>query len=495
MAINFPDSPSNGDTVTVGDKTWTWNGSTWDVVVSTPISNQIVDADGDTRVHVEESPDEDYLRFDTAGTERMTINPSGNVAMTGDLTVTGTIAVGSNTDVEASIANLESRPVETKTASYVLVAADVNKRIVMNSASATTITVNTGIFSAGDTVWIHNIGAGTTTVTAGTATVNTAGSLELAQWGGGALYFTSASTGIFFPAGGGASTVDVDFLVIGGGGAGGDSSTIGSYSAGAGGGGAGGYRNSYNNESSGGGSSAESALPVRQNENYTVSVGAGGTRGGSGLPSQFGQIVSTGGGAGAGMTQGTAQPGGSGGGGSTFNNSPAAGITGQGYAGGTAQAYVSAFQAASGGGGGAGGVGGTYGGTSVAGNGGAGVASTIAGSSVTRGGGGGGGGGTSPTSGLGGSGGGGTGYQGPEGNGGAATVNTGGGGGGAQSREGYGCNCTRPGGNGGSGIVIIRYPTSFATITIGAGLTYTSATDGSDTVVTFTAGEDTISWS
>jgi len=97
MAINFPDSPSNGDTVTVGDKTWTWNGSTWDVVVSTPISNQIVDADGDTRVHVEESPDEDYLRFDTAGTERMTINPSGNVAMTGDLTVTGTIAGGSTT--------------------------------------------------------------------------------------------------------------------------------------------------------------------------------------------------------------------------------------------------------------------------------------------------------------------------------------------------------------------------------------------------------------
>jgi len=97
MAINFPDSPSNGDTVTVGDKTWTWNGSTWDVVVSTPISNQIIDADGDTRVHVEESPDEDYLRFDTAGTERMTINPSGNVAMTGDLTVTGTIAGGSTT--------------------------------------------------------------------------------------------------------------------------------------------------------------------------------------------------------------------------------------------------------------------------------------------------------------------------------------------------------------------------------------------------------------
>ena len=33
MPINFPDSPTTGDTHTVGDKTWTWDGTSWNVVV------------------------------------------------------------------------------------------------------------------------------------------------------------------------------------------------------------------------------------------------------------------------------------------------------------------------------------------------------------------------------------------------------------------------------------------------------------------------------
>ena len=96
--------------------------------------------------------------------------------------------------------------VSNKVASYVLVAADKGTRIVMNSASATTVTVNTGLFDAGDTVQILNIGAGVCTITAGTATVNTEGDLELAQWGGGTLFFTSASSSIFFRYGGVATT-------------------------------------------------------------------------------------------------------------------------------------------------------------------------------------------------------------------------------------------------------------------------------------------------
>jgi hypothetical protein len=68
----------------------------------------------------------------------------------------------------------------------------------MNAAGATTITVNTGLFAAGDTVFIQNLGAGACTVTAGTATVATAGSLILPQNDAGILYFTSASAAIFY---------------------------------------------------------------------------------------------------------------------------------------------------------------------------------------------------------------------------------------------------------------------------------------------------------
>lgn len=98
--------------------------------------------------------------------------------------------------------NAYNQTVNNQTASYVLVASDVGKRVVMSNASATTITVNTSLFSAGDTLFIQNIGAGTCTITAGTATVTTAGSLALAQWGGGTLYFTSAGAAIFFSGGG-----------------------------------------------------------------------------------------------------------------------------------------------------------------------------------------------------------------------------------------------------------------------------------------------------
>ena len=40
-------------------------------------SDSIADADNDTKIQVEEGSDEDIIRFDTAGTERMTIKADG----------------------------------------------------------------------------------------------------------------------------------------------------------------------------------------------------------------------------------------------------------------------------------------------------------------------------------------------------------------------------------------------------------------------------------
>ena len=93
-----------------------------------------------------------------------------------------------------------NQTVTTKTASYTpTTAVDVGTRLVMNSASATTITINTSIYSASDTLVIQNIGAGVTTLTAGTCTISSAGPLAIPQYGGGTLFFSSASAAIYFP--------------------------------------------------------------------------------------------------------------------------------------------------------------------------------------------------------------------------------------------------------------------------------------------------------
>jgi hypothetical protein len=68
----------------------------------------------------------------------------------------------------------------------------------------------------------------------------------------------------------------------------------------------------------------------------------------------------------------------------------------------------------------------------------------------------------------------------------SGVANTGDGGNGSQ-------NGTSTGGAGGSGIVILRYPSSY-TITIGAGLTGSTATVGANRVTTITAGSGNVSW-
>lgn len=99
--------------------------------------------------------------------------------------------------------NQYNQTVTNKTVSYTpTTTTDIGTRVIMNSASATTITINTSIYSAGDTFFISNIGVGVCTLTAGTCTISSAGSLAVSQFGGGELYFTSASSAIFYPSAG-----------------------------------------------------------------------------------------------------------------------------------------------------------------------------------------------------------------------------------------------------------------------------------------------------
>ena len=109
--------------------------------------------------------------------------------------VTGQVLTAGQMD--ALQANDYNQTVSAKVASYVLVAADKGTRVTMSNAGATTITVNTSLFAAGDTLFITNIGAGACTITAGTATVSTASSLVLAQYDSGRLYFTSTGVAIW----------------------------------------------------------------------------------------------------------------------------------------------------------------------------------------------------------------------------------------------------------------------------------------------------------
>lgn len=311
-----------------------------------------------------------------------------------------------------------------------------------NTAAITSISLSpaSGSFRAGSSATLYGIKS------IASAPKATGGIISYVN---GYWVHTFTSSGTFTPT---QNLSNVEYLVVAGGGAG--SVNIG------GGGGAGGYRSSVVGESSGGGASAESRLSLTSGTNYTVTVGAGGTKasfptkGSNGSDSVFGSITAVGGGAGAvGSSSNSANSGGSGGGGAlspgTANGS---GTANQGYAGGAGAGSISTGGA---GGGGGAGQAGSANGTRVSGKGGDGVTSSITGTAVTRAGGGGGGGGSSQniTVGAGGAGGGTSGGAGADALNAAANTGAGGGGGGVNSSDSVGYAA----GNGGSGIVVVRY--------------------------------------
>jgi len=72
--ITFTQAPANSDKIEIREFT------------TTTSVNALEDADGDTKIQVEESSDEDIIRFDTGGTERMTLTAAGHLVPTLDAT-------------------------------------------------------------------------------------------------------------------------------------------------------------------------------------------------------------------------------------------------------------------------------------------------------------------------------------------------------------------------------------------------------------------------
>lgn len=126
MAIDFPDFPSVDNTYTVGNRTWTWDGSAWNLsstannginlaiassAPTTPIEGDlwydtssglfymyyssawtqvggafdtsiVQDTDQDTYIDTEATTDEDVIRIYTGGTQRLSIGASAMIPET-----------------------------------------------------------------------------------------------------------------------------------------------------------------------------------------------------------------------------------------------------------------------------------------------------------------------------------------------------------------------------------------------------------------------------
>ena len=218
----------------------------------------------------------------------------------------------------AQLNAITTLPINDQTASYTLVVGDVGKRVIMNVASASTVTVNNSIFAAGDSIFIANKASNASVITAGAGvTINTSGSLSLAQYGGGTLVALSASTFTFFPAGGigygtatGGTTLGsppAGYTVL----AFTSSGTLTVTKAGlfdvmvVGGGGGGARRSTTTFGSGGGGGGAVQQTTIYLTANATVTVGAKGaaqtsanTAGNRGTYTAIGEVTAGGGGGG-----------------------------------------------------------------------------------------------------------------------------------------------------------------------------------------------------
>jgi hypothetical protein len=133
------------------------------------------------------------LLIQTGDTTAITINSSQEVALTTNLTSSGTIS--------DSIGNVRSLPINSQTAAYIVAASDNGKVISITTGG---VTVNNSIMSAGMVVTIYNNSGSSQTITQGAGVTlqwagqasSTTGTRTLGLYGIATVVFLSASSAI-----------------------------------------------------------------------------------------------------------------------------------------------------------------------------------------------------------------------------------------------------------------------------------------------------------
>ena len=146
----------------------------------------------------------DAVDINTPGDGTVTTSKIGDDQITG-AKLADNITIATTSTVSDAAGNLRDIPQNAKTSAYVLVIGDAGKHISITTGG---VTVNSGIFSAGDAVSIYNNSANAQTITQGSsvtirlAGVGTAGNKTLASYGLATLLciasneFVIAGTGV-----------------------------------------------------------------------------------------------------------------------------------------------------------------------------------------------------------------------------------------------------------------------------------------------------------
>jgi hypothetical protein len=200
-----PGTPANGDiryNSTLSTIEGYVGGATWANMAS---GDTLKDADSDTKVQVEESSDEDTIRFDAGGSEIMAMNASGLSftagGITSNLTITGNLTVnGTTTTIDSTTLTIEDPLIQLAKNNSGGAANTFDQGLFLNRGSDANVSF---LWDESADQFVTAVTAGEDGTTAGNVTIDSVASLNTVNTGGAS--WTTACT--FNDASG----ADVDF--------------------------------------------------------------------------------------------------------------------------------------------------------------------------------------------------------------------------------------------------------------------------------------------